>query len=66
MKPILFILMAITLAVSAEATDVGVSVSVGQPSTVCIDYRGKSTMGHIRSFQAESRLGLAPHCLEIR
>ena len=31
MKHILFIVMAITLAVSAEATDVGVSISVGQP-----------------------------------
>ena len=31
MKHILFIIMVISLAVSAEATDVGVSVSVGQP-----------------------------------
>ncbi len=31
MTYILFIVMAITLAVSAQATDVGVSISVGQP-----------------------------------
>lgn len=31
MKRFLFILMAITFAVSAEAADVGVSISVGQP-----------------------------------
>ena len=31
MKHILFIIMVISLAVSAEATDVGVSISVGQP-----------------------------------
>jgi hypothetical protein len=31
MKHILFIIMALTFAVSAQATDVGVSISVGQP-----------------------------------